>query len=155
MADQPTAPRFDRLRPASRAASQTKRRNKARGTEAELALRRQLWSLGLRYRLHAKDLPGKPDIVFRRQRLAVFVDGDFWHGRDWEARRRKLAAGHNAQYWLDKIGYNRARDRRNTEQLEASGWRVIRLWETDVKRAPKRAAAVVQAALSEVPHPMH
>ncbi|WP_295887550.1 very short patch repair endonuclease [uncultured Thiohalocapsa sp.] len=148
MEDQPTAPRFNQLQPASRVASRTKRRNKAQGSKAELALRQQLWSLGLRYRLHAKDLPGKPDIVFRRQRLAVFVDGDFWHGRDWEARRRKLAKGHNAEYWLDKIAYNRVRDHRNTEQLEGAGWRVIRFWETDVKRAPRNAAAIVQAALS-------
>jgi DNA mismatch endonuclease (patch repair protein) len=100
-------------------ASHTKRRNKARSTEVAFALRRQPWSLGLRYRSHAKDLPGKPDIVFRRQRLAVFVDGDFWHGRDWEARRRKLAAGHNASYWLAKIGYNRERDRRGTSRTTA------------------------------------
>ena len=99
--------------------------------------------------MHANHLPGKPDIVFKRQRLAVFVDGDFWHGRDWEARRRKLAVGHNAEYWLAKIGYNRERDSRNTEKLEAAGWRVIRLWETDVKRAPQEAAAAVQTALSE------
>ena len=105
--------------------------------------------MGLRYRLYAKELPGKPDIVFRRKRLAVFVDGDFWHGRDWEARRRKLATGHNADYWLAKIRYNRERDRRNTQQLEAAGWRVMRLWETDVKRAPQEAAAAVQTALSE------
>ena len=149
MTDQPIAPRFDQLRPASSAASHTKRRNKARGTAAEVGLRRQLWAMGLRYRLYAKDLPGKPDIVFRLKRLAVFVDGDFWHGRDWETRRHKLAAGHNADYWLAKIRYNRERDRRNTQQLEAAGWRVIRLWETDVKRAPQQAAAVVQAALSE------
>jgi DNA mismatch endonuclease (patch repair protein) len=149
MGDQRIAPRFDKLRPASSKASRAKRRNKARGTEAELALRRQLWAMGLRYRLHAADLPGKPDIVFRHQRLAVFVDGDFWHGRNWEERRRRLAEGHNAGYWLAKIGYNRERDRRNKEQLEAAGWRVIRLWETDVKRASQEAAAIVRAALSE------
>jgi DNA mismatch endonuclease (patch repair protein) len=149
MGNQRIAPRFDKLRPASSNASRAKRRNKARGTEAELALRRQLWAMGLRYRLHAADLPGKPDIVFRHRRLAVFVDGDFWHGRNWEERRRKLAEGHNANYWLAKIGYNRERDGRNTQRLEAAGWRVIRLWETDVKRAPQEAAALVQAALSE------
>jgi DNA mismatch endonuclease (patch repair protein) len=149
MRHQRIAPRFDRLRPSSAGASRIKRRNKARGTEAELALRRQLWTLGLRYRLHARDLPGKPDIVFRRKRVAVFVDGDFWHGRHWEERRSKLASGHNAGYWLAKIGYNRDRDRHNTTLLETAGWRVIRLWETDVKRAPQEAAAIVHAALSE------
>lgn len=149
MSGQQPAPRFDRLRPASSAASKVKRRNRAHGSTAEIALRRALWVLGLRYRLHPKDLPGKPDIVFVRQRLAVFVDGDFWHGRHWEERRRKLSNGHNAAYWIAKIGYNIERDRRNTELLQAHGWRVIRLWEKDVLRAPEDAVAVLKASLAQ------
>jgi DNA mismatch endonuclease Vsr len=91
------APRYDDCRPASPAASKAKRRNRPKGTVAELLLRRALWAEGLRYRLHAKDLPGKPDIVFRRQRLVIFVDGDFWHGRDWPQRREKLEKGSNPE----------------------------------------------------------
>lgn len=147
MSKPPAAPRYDRLSPASSAASSAKRRNRSRDTKAELILRRLLWSQGLRYRLYADDLPGKPDIVFRRQRLAVFVDGDFWHGRNWEQRRERLAGGHNGAYWLAKIGYNIERDARDQARLEEAGWRVLRLWETDVKRAPEEAAAAVLAAL--------
>lgn len=146
MATKRVAPRYNDLRPASPAASRAKRHNPAQGTAAELLLRRRLWSLGLRYRLHAKDLPGKPDLVFRRQRLAVFVDGDFWHGRNWEKRRASLEKGHNAPYWIDKIAYNIERDRRNDALLEQAGWRVLRLWETDVTKQPSvEADRVVKA----------
>lgn len=143
------APRYDRLQPASPAASRAKRCNRARGTAAELRLRRKLWALGLRYRLHAKNLPGKPDIVFRRQRVTVFVDGDFWHGRKWEARQKSLSKGHNAGYWLAKVAYNRERDRRITDLLTKTGWRVIRLWETDVIRRTDEMAEIVTEALLE------
>ena len=96
--------------------------------------------------MHAKDLPGKPDLVFRRQRLAVFVDGDFWHGRNWEKRRASLEKGHNAPYWIDKIAYNIERDKRNDALLEQAGWRVLRLWETDVTKQPSvEADRVVKA----------
>jgi DNA mismatch endonuclease (patch repair protein) len=113
-------------------------------------LRRRLWALGLRYRLHAKGLPGKPDIVFRRQRLAVFVDGDFWHGRNWEKRRAALERGHNAPYWIGKIAYNIERDLRTNALLEQAGWKVLRLWETEVKRQAWAAAdRVIQALRGE------
>jgi DNA mismatch endonuclease, patch repair protein len=137
------APRYDALQPASAAASKVKRRNPAQGTSIEMMLRRRLWAVGLRYRLHVKDLPGKPDLVFPRQKLAVFMDGDFWHGRDWAQRRKALAGGHNAGYWLAKISYNRERDERNTALLRNAGWTVLRLWETDVKRAPDEAVEKV------------
>ena len=150
MVSKRAAPRYDHLRPSSPAASKAKRHNPAQGTAAELVLRRRLWSLGLRYRLHAKDLPGKPDIVFRRQRLAVFVDGDFWHGRNWEQRRASLEKGHNAPYWIDKIAYNIERDRRNDALLEQAGWRVLRLWETAVKKRPLAAADRVVDALRDL-----
>lgn len=141
-------PRYDDCKPATPAASKAKRRNPPKGTRAELLLRRALWAKGLRYRLHAKDLPGKPDILFRRQRLAIFVDGDFWHGRDWEQRRKKLKKGSNADYWLAKIGYNIERDKRNTTLLEGMGWTVIRMWETDLLRGPGIAVRKILGALA-------
>lgn len=75
--------------------------------------------------------------------MAVFVDGDFWHGRDWEARRRKLRAGSNAPYWLAKIQTNMERDRRKERELEGAGWLVLRFWETDVLSDPPAAARSV------------
>jgi DNA mismatch endonuclease, patch repair protein len=108
-----------------------------------MALRHVLWRRGLRYRVNRKDLPGCPDLAFIRQRVAVFVDGDFWHGRDWEKRKEQLRSGHNAPYWLAKIAYNRDRDLRNNALLEELGWRVVRLWETDVLKDPDDAASLV------------
>ncbi len=151
MASQRRAPRFGGLVPASPAASKTKQRNRAEGGKAELALRKSLWARGIRYRLHAAELPGKPDIVVRRARIAVFVDGDFWHGRNWATRKKKLLSGRNAEYWTTKIEYNMARDRSATAALEASGWTVIRLWEGDILRSPDGASEVVCAALQTNP----
>lgn len=125
-------PRYSRFQPASRLASAIKRRNRSRNTRAELLLRCELWRRGLRYRLHDATLPGKPDLIFRSARVIVFVDGDFWHGRHWKARRARLARGTNANYWIPKIEANIARDRKTTRTLQQLGWSVIRVWETDV-----------------------
>lgn len=145
---QSKVPSFKGHQSSSAISSRIKQRNRKAGTKAELALRRALWQRGLRYRLGQKDLPGSPDLVFRRQRVVVFVDGDFWHGRDWERRRERLQAGSNADYWLAKIGYNRDRDRRNQVLLAELGWRVLRLWETDVLTDPQDAARQVASLLS-------
>lgn len=134
------SPSFAGCKPASPLASGIKRRNRKTGTTAELNLRRILWRLGLRYRVNQKGLPGTPDIVFPRQCIAVFVDGDFWHGRNWEQRKAHLSSGNNAAYWIAKIGYNRERDRNNENLLTELGWKVIRLWETDVLKDPESAA---------------
>jgi DNA mismatch endonuclease (patch repair protein) len=145
----PKVPRYSSFTPTSEAASRIKQRNRAHNTRPELLLRKEIWRRGLRYRLHAKDLPGKPDLVFRRARVVVFCDGDFWHGRRWEARREKLARGANAPYWTAKIAANLARDRRNTRLLRAGGWTVIRLWETDIVRNLAHAAETVERALRD------
>lgn len=137
------APRFEGFAPSSERASATARAIKRTDTKAELALRRALWALGLRYRKHARSIPGRPDIVFAGARVVVFVDGDFWHGRDWEGRRAKLAAGSNALYWLAKIEANMDRDRRKDAALRDLGWTVVRLWERDVLASPDAAANVV------------
>lgn len=139
----PPVPRFDDLEPSSQAASNTKKRNPAKNTRPELALRRELWSLGGRYRLHVNDLPGKPDLVFVGARVVVFCDGDFWHGRDWSARRAKLETGSNGGYWVAKIESNIARDRKQEQELEAAGWQVIRLWESDILQDPRGKAGEV------------
>lgn len=86
-------------------------------------------------------------MVFPGAKVAVFCDGDFWHGRRWERLRKKLARGHNAAYWEAKILANRRRDRRNTRQLRKAGWTVVRLWETDVHKDPVAAAKKIAAIL--------
>ena len=143
----PKVPRFSGFKPASEVTSRIKQRNRSRDTKAEMLLRQELWRRGLRYRLHASNLPGKPDIVFLRARVVVFCDGDFWHGRRWRKRHEKLARGTNAPYWTAKIAANVARDRRNTRALQREGWVVVRLWETDILRYLERAAERVILAI--------
>jgi DNA mismatch endonuclease (patch repair protein) len=142
------APRFTGL-PSSELASRVKQLTPRRDTKPEMQLRRALWSLGLRYRIGIRALPGRPDIVFARARVVVFCDGDFWHGKDWRARKRKLLRGANSIYWVAKIESNIARDKRTTAALEANGWRVIRLWESDVVGQLPAALAKVVAAVRD------
>ena len=137
-------PNFSCLAPASATASRVaKASSKKRDTKPELALRRALYARGLRYRVDCHDLPGKPDIVFRGARVAVFVDGDFWHGRDLEARIAKLKNGHNAAYWVEKIRGNVERDRRHNSSLREAGWTVLRFWERDISSAVDEIVARV------------
>lgn len=109
---------------------------KGQDTGPELALRRALYAAGVRgWRCHRRDLPGRPDVAFGRNRLAVFVDGAFWHGRPdryWQGR--------SGPYWDAKIARNQARDRRVDEELTVLGWRVLRLWDDDVDADPDAAA---------------
>jgi DNA mismatch endonuclease (patch repair protein) len=109
------------------------RRVKAKDTKPELKVRRILTALGARYRLHRKDLPGTPDIVLPGRRLALFVHGCFWHGHDCARGARVPKA--NRDYWLAKVGRNRARDVASRGALAALGWRVETLWECDLKDA--------------------
>src|SRR4051812_41709016 len=123
------APSFNGYSAASQISSRCKKSNRASGTAHEVMLRRELWRSGLRFRKNSRVLPGKPDIVFPSARLAVFCDGDFWHGRDWRRLRRKLKRGSNHDYWVAKISSNKKRDRQHTRKLQRDGWNVLRLWE--------------------------
>lgn len=105
-----------------------------------MVLRRTLWAAGVRYRLHVRGLPGRPDLVVTRPRVAIFCDGDFWHGRHWSRRRERLAAGWNAAYWVAKIERNRKRDRIVNGLLRRQGWLVLRIWEGDLRKDPVKTA---------------
>ena len=100
-------------------------RIRGRDTKPELVVRRWLWRQGYRYRLYVKSLPGRPDIVMRKWRTVILVNGCFWHGH--ECQRHRPAT--NAQFWQDKIARNRERDARNQALLQAAGWHVIVIWE--------------------------
>ena len=139
----PASPSFQKLRPASEAASRSKRANRKQDSRHELLLRQELTKLGMRYRKYARDLPGKPDLVFRNAKVVVFCDGDFWHGRDWPRLRRRLLRRHNAPYWIAKISKNRQQDRQVSKRLELAGWTVIRIWETDILRNPAAIACTL------------
>jgi DNA mismatch endonuclease (patch repair protein) len=132
-----STPSFANLKPASPQASALARRASGkRNSRCEIALRSALWRLGLRYRVNVRSLPGCPDIVFPSRKVVVFCDGDFWHGREFSLRWKKLVKGHNAQYWTTKIRRNIERDRKRTTELERAGWLVLRYWETDILRDP-------------------
>ena len=123
-------------------------RNTARNTRCEVLLCAELRRLQLAFRRNVRSLQGQPDIVFAEGHVAVFCDGDFWHGRRWALRKKKLARGSNGAYWVAKIEANIRRDRRQRAALRGSGWRVIRLWESDILRDPKRVAARILGRLT-------
>ncbi len=127
--------------------SRAMRSKRPTGTAAEVLLRKALWREGLRYRLAPSRLPGQPGIVFRAQRVAVFCDGDFWHGRDWPSLRQRLAQGTNSAGLTSKIAYNIARDQSITNQLRDHGWEVLRFWEADIRADPAAIAARVKRSL--------
>ncbi len=127
---------------------------RGKDTVPELLLRRELHRLGLRYRLHPADLPGRPDIVFRRQRLAVFVDGDFWHGHGWKERgfdtfEAQFEGHRDPEKWRKKIARNMARDQEVEQALREQGWRVLRVLESEVRRDVAAAALIVAKVLAE------
>lgn len=118
------------------------------GTAVELLLRKALWSAGLRYRLQtAKRLPGRPDIVFVGPKVAVFVDGCFWHGCPMHGTKPKT----NEEFWLNKIRRNRERDAEVDAKLVGSGWRVIRLWEHEVRGNVTSCVRQISDALQAAP----
>lgn len=100
--------------------------------KAETILAKALWHSGYRYHLNYKKLPGSPDIAITKYKLAVFVDGEFWHGHDWANRRQKLRS--NREYWIEKIEENISRDRRNDALLKGMGWTPVHFWEKEIKK---------------------
>lgn len=116
----------DNLTPEQRSYCMSK--VKGRDTSLERIVRSHLHRRGLRFRKHVRDIPGNPDIVFPRQRIAVFIDGDFWHGYQFPKWKHKLS-----DFWQKKIEENRRRDQRNFARFRQMGWIVIRVWEHEIK----------------------
>jgi DNA mismatch endonuclease (patch repair protein) len=146
---EPTAISFRGLRPSSEVASRVKALNRSRGTRHEELLCRALRKLGRRFRRNVETVAGVPDIVFRGAKVAVFCDGDFWHGRNWTQLKRALARRHNCDYWIAKIARNRARDRQVTRELTRSGWIVVRYWEGDILWSPETLSEAVGRIVAE------
>lgn len=123
-------PRFEAEAGFYTTKQRSKTMSKIRGKNSvpELLLRRALWAKNIRFRIHRKDLPGRPDIVIEKYKLAIFVDGDFWHGYEWEKRKPKT----NESFWIPKIERNMQRDRYANEALNEMGYTVMRFWEHEV-----------------------
>ncbi len=118
-------------------------RNRGRDTGPEVKLRKVLWARGFRYRTHT-DLPGRPDMAFSGPRLAVFVDGCFWHG----CPQHGTQPATNREFWQTKIRRNKDRDAKVDLALDALGWRVVRLWEHQIRTSVESAADSVTQALT-------
>ena len=140
-------PSFKGYTSSSDIQTRAKRAIRSSNTAPEIALRRALHRLGLRFRLNTGHLPGRPDLIFPSARVAIFCDGDFWHGRDWDNLSISLGRRANPDYWLAKIEYNRNRDIEVTQELANVGWRVMRLWEGDILQDPDEAAKRVKMFL--------
>lgn len=116
-----------------------------KGGKSETILAHAIWHTGLRYRRNHKALPGSPDIAITKYKVAVFVDGEFWHGENWEERKHKLK--NNRDYWIEKIEENMARDKRNDALLVEMGWTPIHFWEKEIKKDLKRCVEKVVDAV--------
>ncbi len=109
--------------------SATAKKIKSKNTKIELALRKELWKMGYRYRIHDKTMVGTPDIVFRKQKIAIFCDSEFWHGKKYiEGQKFKK----NILYWESKIKNNIKRDKIVNETLKKEGWTILRFWGEDI-----------------------
>ena len=107
---------------------------KAKDTKIEIILRKALWKKGYRYRKNYNKLPGKPDIVLPKYKIAIFCDGEFFHGKDWNVLKKKLKNSNNSEFWINKISRNRERDDEINKRLFFEGWTVIRFWGEDIKK---------------------
>ncbi|MEM9646943.1 MAG: very short patch repair endonuclease [Bacteroidota bacterium] len=105
---------------------------RGKNTKPELAFRKALWASGYRYRIDYKKLIGKPDIVLKKYKTAIFIDGEFWHGHNWEERKLKIKT--NREFWIPKIERNMQRDEEVNEALLAMGYTIFRFWERDIKK---------------------
>lgn len=123
---------------------------RANNTNIEIILRKELWQKGYRYRKNYNKLPGKPDIVLTKYKVAIFCDGEFFHGKDWEVLKPKLEKGNNSEYWISKISKNRERDDEINKKLLFMGWTVIRFWGNDIKKNIDECIRVIEETIFQL-----
>lgn len=138
----------DRLTPEQR--KKNMRSIKSKDTKIEVILRKALWSKGYRYRKNYKTLPGNPDIVLTKYKIAIFCDGEFFHGKDWEILKPRLEKGKNSDFWIDKISRNRKRDDEINKKLLFMGWTVIRFWGDEIKKHTDECVKVIEETIFEM-----
>ena len=128
--------------------SEQRRKNmqhiRSKDTKIEGLLRKALWKKGYRFRKNYKELPGKPDIVFTKYKIAIFCDGEFFHGKDWEVLKPRLEKSNNSEYWISKISRNKERDDEINKKLLFLGWTVIRFWGNDIKKNTDECIRVIE-----------
>lgn len=123
---------------------------KSKDTKIEVLLKRALWRKGIRYRKNYNELPGKPDIAITKYRIAIFCDGEFFHGKDWEVLKPRLEKSNNSEYWINKISRNRERDDVVNKQLLFCGWTVIRFWGADITKHTDECVRVIEETIFDI-----
>lgn len=119
-------------------------------TEIERILRKALWERGYRYRKNYDKLPGRPDIALTKYHIAIFCDGEFFHGKDWDQLEEKLKTSNNSEYWTAKIRRNIERDNEVERLLRAEGWTVLRFWGSDIKKHTDECVRIIEETIFEV-----
>jgi DNA mismatch endonuclease (patch repair protein) len=119
-------------------------------TSIELVLRRALWKKGYRYRKNYKKIPGTPDIALTKYKIAIFCDGEFFHGKDWKVLKPRLEQGKNADYWVKKIQRNMDRDSEKDKELLFQGWTVIHFWGKDIIKNTDKCVRVIEEAIFDM-----
>ena len=120
---------------------------KNKDSQIEQLLRKELWSRGIRYRKNVNRIYGKPDIVFISKKIAVFCDSEFWHGYNWEERKKDFKS--HQEFWIPKIERNMERDAEVTAKLESEGWTVLRFWGNEIKKNVTLCADIIERARKE------
>ncbi|MDR3597713.1 very short patch repair endonuclease [Clostridium sp.] len=123
---------------------------KSKNTKIEIKLCKALWNRGYRYRKNYKELPGKPDIVLTKYRIAIFCDSEFFHGKDWEKQKIRLEKSNNSEYWIKKISNNIKRDVEIDKQLSYLGWTVIRFWGKDILKYIDKCIKEIEDTIFEL-----
>ena len=136
---------MDRHTPEQRRKNMQAIKNK--DSRIEMALRKELWARGLRYRKNVKNVFGHPDIAFIGKKVAVFCDSEFWHGYDWNNRKNDFKS--NQEFWIAKIERNIQRDKEVTEKLTSEGWIVLRFWGKDILKKTSEVVDIIQETLVE------
>ena len=122
-------------------------RIRGKDTSIEIMLRKALWNKGYRYRKNYKLLPGAPDIVLTKYKIAIFCDSEFFHGKDWDELKKKLQKGKNPGYWIAKIERNIERDNDNDKRLRFTGWTVIHFWGKEILHDTDECIKVIEEAI--------
>lgn len=123
---------------------------RSNNTKIEEILRKALWNKGYRYRKNFKDLPGKSDIVITKYKIAIFCDGEFFHGKDWEVLKQRLENSNNSEYWINKISKNMHHDDQVNKELMFMGWTVIRFWGNDIKKNTDECIKVIDEVVFNI-----
>ena len=126
-----------------------RRHIKSKDTSIEVKLRKELWNRGYRYRKNVSNLPGNPDIVLTKYKIAIFCDSEFFHGKDWEVLKPRLEKSNNADYWEKKISRNMERDNEINKKLLFMGWTVIRFWGKDILKNIDDCISVIEDVIWE------